>query len=206
MRLIFEGLDFTGKSTIINLLSSHLNDIQIEYSRYAFPRDMDEGVQKLLFGKNKINPFHPEYLILALYYKMIEMDYDNTTIQLIDRSFPSTFAYNAESPSEREKLKNFFLSLYKVNPIPFEFDYLFYLEIEEDTLKQRYFEREDIVDDYRQDIDLKVVKDYTLFSHRYQLTLDLYREIFGYERIITINTSTMTKEEVLEYILKKIGL
>ena len=97
--IIFEGIEGTGKTTLINYVSNFFNKKRISYIRIREPggNRNSELIRKLILNKkNKFNNFTDLMLYFAArsenIEKIIKKNYKNKII-LIDRFTDSTLAY-----------------------------------------------------------------------------------------------------------------
>ena len=97
--IIFEGIEGTGKTTLINHVSRFLNKKKIDHIKIREPggNKNSELIRKLILNKkNKFNSFTDLMLYFAARSENIEKiinKYYNKKIILIDRFTDSTLAY-----------------------------------------------------------------------------------------------------------------
>lgn len=145
MLLTFEGIDGSGKTTQINLLSEYLKSkgYDVLVVREPGGTGFSEQIRNLLLSnKNEINSHSELFLFEAarsdLVSKVIKPALSKNTVVICDRFYDSTTAYQGFGrglPLETVELINSFATF---GIIP---DITFYLEISVETSKKRTKEK-----------------------------------------------------------------
>ena len=199
--IVFEGLDYSGKSSVLDNVSNTLYRDNNSAYILRYPSDADQSIVKAAFS-NHDRLTTATMMLLSTYYGIlntIKSDYTKRDI-LLDRSFLSCFAYNCKTNMD---IRNIFTILKDISDneksiIP---DYIFYFECDDYTLKQRYSNRQEAEEEYKKKYDQDVLQKFSQYRQRYEYILDLWKRT--YPTIITrVDTTALSVEEATNLVIK----
>ena len=136
----FEGFEYSGKSTQINLLKKYFirKKINAEFTREPGGNKDLEKIRKIIVNSNFTN----QSLILFFFASRFELISKIEKIKqkklfIFDRSFDSTYAYQGKNAQDKKIIKSL-ISLIRRDSIP---KVTFYLDISKNTLFKRKKDR-----------------------------------------------------------------
>lgn len=185
--IVFEGLDYSGKSSIIKTTESYLRSQNLVVNRLAFPSDSYQPLVKAAFKNHDSNAKALMMAISTLFG--IKDNQKISDVTLTDRHFLSCFAYNCVS---NKSIRDIFDTLKTISEFDDTFikvDYLFYFECDLDTIKERFSNREKVNEDYKNNFDQNVVNKLSQYKDRYEYALELWNKHFPKTIITRIDTS-----------------
>ena len=132
----FEGFEYSGKSTQINLLKKYFikNKIKSEFTREPGGIKDLEKIRKIIINSNFTN----KSLILFFFASRFELiskieSSNQNKLYIFDRYFDSTYAYQGKNIQDKKIIKSL-ISLINKNSIP---KLTFYLDIDKKSLLKR---------------------------------------------------------------------
>ena len=132
----FEGFEYSGKSTQINLLKKYFikNKIKSEFTREPGGIKDLEKIRKIIINSNFTN----KSLILFFFASRFELiskieSSNQNKLYIFDRYFDSTYAYQGKNIQDKKVIKSL-ISLIDKNNIP---KLTFYLDIDKKSLLKR---------------------------------------------------------------------
>ena len=129
--IVFEGIDGSGKSSLVQKLSENLNNSNLKVKNFFEPTKYENGRKIREFLQNKISLSKKEQIELFLkdredsISKNIRPSLDSEFHVILDRYFYSMAAYQSDENFSAEKIIQ--LNLEQNFLIP---DFVFYLEID----------------------------------------------------------------------------
>jgi dTMP kinase len=191
MIVVFEGLDFSGKTTQIKLFKQYLESKGLNVVVLKEPDDNIFPELKNIIGKRKLQPQTELFLFLAMHVELTkkvyelfyETDFENIPdVVIIDRFIYSTLSYQGVGRDIGfelvDMLINHFVKIYTKNDEIFKIepDIVFYIDIpiEEVLLRRSEFRKEELQSEFdKESIEFfnKVRDTYLKLTKRYNFVV-----------------------------------
>lgn len=200
--IVFEGIDGSGKSSLVQSLTEKLNQSNFKFKNFSEPTKYEHGLKIREFLQNKIFLSKSQQIELFLkdrkdsIFKNINPNLDSGFHVILDRYFYSMAAYQSDENFSAEKIIQ--LNLDEKFLIP---DFVFYLEIDPKIALSRTSNRGE--SEFFENLDelTKVANEYKKILPKDTIYVDAEKsgidvQNFCYERILSILSfdNTITKQ------------
>jgi len=192
----FEGFEYSGKSTQINLLRKYFkkNKIKSEFTREPGGIKDLEKIRKVIINSNFTNKSLILFFFACRFELISKIEAENQDkLYIFDRYFDSTYAYQGKEIKDKKIIKSL-ISLIAKNSIP---KLTFYLDISKKSLLERKKNRS-----FQNKFDQIFLKQYERIKKNYHELIDAK---IGSRKFIKINANKspdIIHQEIISHIKK----